>query len=314
MFASMLGFIIAGSVLLIMFFSGMIWIISSATSKFSNDDQKAVIEDNSIYHLKLNHEILEREDDNPLSMIDFGPFHGSSGMSLRKIISSIEYAADDDRIKGIYLEINHFSGGLAQLDEVREALIKFKVSGKWIVAYGESYSQGSYYLASVADHIYMFPKGDVYFKGLSSNVMYLKGALDKLDIEVQVIKGPDNIYKSAVEPITNTGMSDASRTQTEAYLSSIWTHWITGISAMRGISLADLNIYADSLRLRSAQKSVDLGFVDQLMYPDEVEDALKRLAEMDTDADLNLVSYSDYKNNKISTYPKSSRRGVKKSL
>jgi protease-4 len=313
-FASMLGFVFAGGVLLLLLFVGIASLVSSAKSEFTTKTSETAIQANSVYHLKFNQEIGERAADDPFENIDLGPFSGSSKMSLRNVIESINYAAQDTDIKGIYLESSGFGGGLSQLEEVRNALIKFKKSGKWIIAYSEGYSQGGYYLASIADKIYMYPKGDIYFKGLATNIMYMKGLLEKLDIEMQAIKGPDNIYKSAVEPFTTDKMSEANRVQISAYLNSIWGHWLDGISKERGVSVANLNLYADSLSVKNAQKAVDLGLVDELKYQDEVVAELMRLTEVDVEKDMHLVMYSRYKTKKVSTREEGVSRGKTKKV
>ena len=304
-FASALGFILAGFALLII----SIGIVMSLIP----EKKEVVVENNSIYHIKFNNAIEERAGDNPLEGIDLGPFSENSKMSLRSIIQSIEYAATDDKIKGIYIEMYGFPGGLSKLEEVRNALLEFKESGKFVVTYGESFSQGGYYLASVSDKVYMYPEGVVMFKGLATNIMYMKGLLEKLDIEMQAIKGPDNIYKSAVETFTLDEMSDANHEQIKKYLGSIWGHWLNGISKERNVSVANLNMYADSLSLRNGEMAVKLGLVDELKYEDQVMDELMNRVEVDSDNDLNFITYSKYKKNKVSTRAKgASRKDTKK--
>lgn len=313
-FASMLGMVIAGGILMIMFFIGIASLISSAKSDFSADKKETVISSNSIYHLKFNQAIDERAADNPFENMDLGPFNNASKMSLRNVVQSIEYAATDDKIEGIYIELTSFPGGLSQLEEVRNALVDFKTSGKWIVSYSEGYSQSAYYLASVSDKIYMFPQGDIFFKGLATNIMYMKGMLEKLDIEMQAIKGPGNIYKSAVEPFTADEMSEANRTQIKAYLGSIWGHWLEGISKEREISVAELNGYADQLSIKNAKASVKLGLVDELKYKDQVLADLMSRVEVDTEEDLNWVTFSKYKKKKIATKKEGATRSQTKKV
>jgi protease-4 len=305
-FASALGFILAGFALLII----SIGIVMSMIP----EKKEVVVENNSIYHIKFNNAIEERAGDNPLEGIDLGPFSESSKMSLRDIIQSIGYAATDDKIKGIYIEMYGFPGGLSKLEEVRNALIAFKESGKFVVTYGESFSQGGYYLASVSDKVYMYPEGIVMFKGLATNIMYMKGLLEKLDIEMQAIKGPGNIYKSAVETFTLDEMSDANREQIQKYLGSIWGHWLKGISKERNVSIANLNMYADSLSMRNGEMAVKLGLVDELKYEDQVMDDLMNRVEVDSDKDLKFITYSKYKKNKVSTRAKGASRNDTKKI
>lgn len=298
-FASALGFVFAGGVLLVLFFGMLFGLISSVEGKFGSDKKEITIKNNSIYHLKLNSMIEERAADDPFSELDLGPFSGESTMGLRQIVQSIDYAATDDNIKGILLELYTFPGGLGALEEVRMALKRFKESGKWVVAYSESMTQGGYYLASVSDEIYLYPEGDILFKGLGTNIMYMKGMLDKLDIEMQAIKGPNNIYKSAVEPLTADEMSEANREQIKAYLSSIWGHWLTGISAEREIPYDNLNSWADSLTIRNAGIAVKMGLIDGLKYRDQLLDDLVSRMELEDESDLNVIKYSKMKKKKV---------------
>ncbi len=309
-FASMVGMVLAGGILLIMFFAGIASLISSAENEMNAE---TIVKANSIYHLKFNNSIDERAGDDPFENIDFGPFANTTKMSLRNIVQSIEYAATDDKVKGIYLELGGFPGGLSQLEEVRNSLLEFKGSGKWIVSYSEGYSQSAYYLASVSDEVYMYPEGDIFFKGLATNIMYMKGMLEKLDIEMQAIKGPGNIYKSAVEPFTADEMSESNRTQIKAYLGSIWGHWLNGISNERGLTVADLNTYADELSVKNAEMSVQLGLVDALKYEDQVLEDLMARVEIEDEDDLEFVTYSKYKKKKVSNRKEGvSRKDTKK--
>ena len=295
----MVGFVIAGGILLILFFGLLFSLISDVEGQFKKADKEVVVKDNSVYHLKFNNNIEERAGNNPFEGIDFGPFSEESKMSLRNLVQSIEYAATDDNVKGIFVELGGFPGGLATLEEIRNALLEFKKSGKWIVTYAEGMTQGAYYLSTVSDEIYLYPTGDIFFKGLATNIMYMKGLLDKLDIEMQAIKGPGNIYKSAVEPLTTTEMSEPNREQIQKYLSSIWGHWLNGISKERGISVDDLNRYADELSVGNANKALELGLVDGLKYRDEVMADLVGRMDVEEEDDIHFIKYSKYKKKKV---------------
>ena len=298
-FASMVGFVIAGGVLLVLFFGMLFSLISDVEGQFNKKDKEVVVKDNSVYHLKFSNQIEERAGNNPFEGIDFGPFSEDSKMSLRNLVQSIEYAATDDNVKGIFIELNNFPGGLATLEEVRNALKDFKKSDKWVVTYSEGMSQGGYYLASVSDEIYLYPTGDIFFKGLATNIMYMKGLLDKLDIEMQAIKGPGNIYKSAVEPLTTTEMSEPNREQIQKYLSSIWGHWLTGIASERSLSVDDLNRYADELSVGNAKQALKLGMVDGLKYRDEVMADLISRMDVEKEKDIHFIKYAKYKKKKV---------------
>jgi protease-4 len=300
-FASALGFVVAGGILLVIFFGLLFGLVSEIDGQFGKKEKEFKVKDNTVYHLKFSGSIEERDSNDPFEDINFGPFSGESKMSLPNLVQSIEFAASDDKVKGIFMELSGFPGGLATLEEVRNALKKFKDSGKWIVTYSEGMTQGAYYLSSVSDEIYLYPEGDIYFKGLATKLMYVKGLLDKLDIEMQAIKGPNNIYKSAVEPLTSSEMSDANREQIQKYLSSIWGYWLEGISIERDLSVANLNVYADSLLIRNANKAMELGMVDGLMYKDQVMDLLVEKMELETEDDIEFVGYSKMKKKKVTT-------------
>ena len=310
----MVGFVIAGGLLLVLFFAGLASLISSAKAELKPNDTEDAVKSNSIYHLKFNNSIAERAASNPLQNIDLGPFTQDSKMSLRSLIQSIEFASTDDNVKGIFIELTGFPGGLSKLEEVRNALKEFKKSEKWVVTYSEGYSQGAYYLASVSDKVYLYPEGNILFKGLATNIMYMKGLLAKLDIEMQAIKGPGNIYKSAVEPFTKDEMSPENRLQIKKYLGSIWGHWLKGISDERGVSVVNLNKYADSLSVKNAEMAVNLKLVDALMYKDEVIDELMARMEVDTEKDINFVTYSKYRKNKVSTRKEGAARSKTKKI
>lgn len=310
----MLGFVIAGGVLLIMLLAGISSLIDSAKSEFALDKKEVTVKRNSIYHLKFNQSIDERAAEDPFAGLDMGPFSSTYKTSLRDIVESINYAATDENIKGIFMEVDGFPGGLSKLEEVRNALLNFKKSGKWIVSYSEGYSQGAYYLNSVSDEIYMYPEGNIFFKGLATNILYMKGLLEKMDIEMQAIKGPDNIYKSAVEPFTADEMSDANRVQIKAYLSSIWGHWLKGISTERNIAVTDLNNYADSLSVNNGSQAVALGLVDELLYRDEVMAKLMTRLNVEREKDMAFVTFSKYKKKRVSTRKDGAKRSDTKKI
>lgn len=302
-FASMLGFVLAGGTLIVLFFAMLFSFVATVKDEIKPGKVKEVrIKDNTIYHLKFNTLMDERDQKDPFGELDFGPFSSVSTMGLRNVVQSIDYAAQDEKIKGIFMELSGFGGGIAALEEVRNALLRFKESGKFIVVHSEGMTQGAYYLSTVADKLYLYPQGDIMFQGLSTNIMYMKGFFDKLDIEVQAIKGPGNDFKSAVEPFTSYEMSDANRLQISAYLNSIWGHWLSGISAERGMSVDDLNKWADELSIKNAKAAKRLGMVDDLKYRDEVLAELTQMCELENEDDLKFLTYSKLKNKKLKTY------------
>jgi len=245
---------------------------------------------NSVLHLKLDEPISETS----YFQLDQASFQPISRLGINDIIRSIEYAETDDKIKGIYLEPSILSVGLANLEEIHDALEQFKASGKFIVAYSEVYTQGAYYLASVADESYVYPTGALSWTGLSSEKMFFKQALDKLEIDMQIIRGSNNKFKSAVEPYFLDKMSEANKLQTEKYMFSFWDHIVSEISKTKGISVEELNKMADEMTISSAQKAVDYKMLTATKYQDEVEDILKEKLALKEKEKLNTISLSDY--------------------
>jgi len=215
-------------------------------------------------------------------------------IGVKSIITDIEFAKTDDKIKGIYLDLSSLHMGMATMEEIRNALIDFKESEKFIISYSEMYSQGAYYLASVSDEIYLYPTGTLIWKGLVSEKTFLKNMMDNLEIDMQVIRGSNNKFKSAVEPFLVDKMSDANREQTEKYLFSFWNQIVSGISKSRNISVETLNEVADGLLVSNAQKAVDYKFITATKYEDEVLEILKTKTDTKEDEKLALIELKKY--------------------
>ena len=262
----------------------------------ANSNQETTAKENSVFVLKLNGVIQERdEEDSPLSEL-----LGEADMELMgldDILASIKKAQDEENIKGIYIE-----GGISSFDapataqQIRDALKNFRKSGKWIVAYADQYMQASYYVASVADKVYINKTGMLDFKGLGGQSEYLKGLYDKLGVKYQVAKVGK--YKSYVERNTLTGMSDYDREQRTAYTQGIWQHWLSDIAESRKVTAAQLDqLASDSIiGLANAKDYVTAKLVDKLMYPDEVSKEIKSLLKIDADDDINQLTLADMKN------------------
>jgi protease-4 len=285
-FASMLGFILASLLAMLIFFG----IIASALS--FTKKEAVVVEEKTILHMSLDTEISDRAPENPFAAFDFNSMSGSQPLGLNDILSALKNAARDNKIKGIYLDLSVIPAGMATVEEIRNALLDFKKSGKFIISYGETYSQKAYYLASVADKIYLNPAGGMEFKGLSGEVMFFKGMLEKLDIEAQVIR--HGKFKSAVEPFMLDKMSDASKEQTLSYVSAIWYQMLNGISASRKIDAAQLTNIADNFLCQTAEDAVSLKLVDKLAYKDEVLEELKNKSGVSGIKDLKLLKFAKY--------------------
>ncbi len=270
-------------------FMGILMIIMIAVAA-SGD--KVKVKDNSILHVELNLPIIDRASDNFMENIDFMSMSQNEYIGLNNVLKSIEKAETDDKIKGIYLELSAIESGLPEIEEIRNAIIKFKESGKFVIAYANYYSHKTYYLASVADKIYMTPSGHFTFTGFSMQNMFFKNALDKIGVEAEVIR--HGKFKSAVEPFILEEMSDANREQMETYLFSIWNDFVDKIAISRNLTAEELNRYADSLEIVSTQSSVDKKLVDALKYQDQITEELKKLVGVKKDNKLNLIKLSKY--------------------
>jgi len=291
--ASMLGFVIGGVLLIFIFFASLFAVVGSLESSFSSK-KEVKVEENTILHVKLDKEIVDQAAQNPFGDLDLGPFSSSSAMGLNDILRSVEQAKDDEKIKGIFLQVESFPGSLATLEEVRNALDDFKTSGKWIVAYSENMTQGAYFVSSVADKIYMYPQGQLDFKGLATTLMFFKNTLSKLEVDAQIIRGKNNKFKSAVEPFMYDKMSDANREQLSLLLNTVWDGFLTDVAKRRNISVEELNKLADNLALNSADDAVKYGFVDALKHYDEVHAELMERVEVEKEKDLKLLALEKY--------------------
>lgn len=290
--ASMLGMTLSFFVVLVLIIVIMIAIIASV------DGDKVKVADNSVVHMSLDHPIQERSSKSPLDNLDFGGFESNKSLGLNDILASIKRAKTDDKIKGIYLDPSSIQAGFATIEEIRNALIDFKKSGKFILAYSEVYSQSAYYLASVADKIYLNPEGLLEFKGLGTELTFFKGTLDKLEIEAQVIKV--GTYKSAVEPFILEKMSDANRQQVTSFLGSMYDHFLTAVSSSRKIPKDSLFSIANQLKVQQAADAVTYKLADGLRYKDQVLDELRKRTDVKKDKDVKTVSLADYIKNKNS--------------
>lgn len=285
-FASMLGIFLAFTIFFIILIAGITAIVGSKT------ESSVEVKDNSILHVNLNYPITERSSSSPFDDVNIGPIKGEKVLGLNDILKSIRAAKTDDKIKGIYLDVSYMLTGMATLEEIRNELLNFKKSGKFIIAYSEVYSQGAYYLASTATKVYLNPQGILELKGFSSNISFLKGALDKLDIQPQIIKV--GTYKSAVEPFILDKMSDANKAQMTSLLGSLFENFTKNIAESRKLSQDTVYAIANGLKSRSPEDAVRLKLVDALKYKDEVILELKNITKTDKKDDLNAVSISDY--------------------
>ncbi|MEZ5196111.1 MAG: signal peptide peptidase SppA [Bacteroidales bacterium] len=290
MFASMLGFIL--TMLIFMFISlGFVMTIISFAQP-----EDVEVNDKSLLHIKFDYMVEDRTSNNPMQFaFDFESFNKKPG--LNEIIKNIKKAKSDDRIKGIYLDLWDVSSGLATISELREALHDFKTSGKFIYVYADILTQKAYYFATVADKIFLNPEGMLELKGYSGNVVFIKGLLEKLDIEPQIIR--HGKYKSAIEPLILDKMSDANREQTLAFVQSMWDKTVEDISISRNISVSELNRIADGLEGQNVKKAYQLNLIDSVLYYDQFLILLGEKIGVETIKSENLISISKYTNVEI---------------
>lgn len=250
------------------------------------------VEKNSVFVLNLSGTISEQGSENPLSM-----FTGDNSLNsgLNDILSSIKKAKANDDIKGIYIEAGALMTNYATLQEIRNALADFRKSGKWIVAYGDFYTQGAYYVASVANKVYINPKGAIDWHGIGAQTMFYKDFMAKFGVKWEVVKV--GTFKSATETFTEEKMSDANRLQTQTFIDGTWRNVCNAVSKSRGISVDSLNSYADSyLALQATETLVKAMMVDGMMYGDQVKDAVKKMMKLDKDDNISQLTLNDMLN------------------
>jgi protease-4 len=287
MFASMVGFILSSILLFLIMMIVIASLVSMSTKNVVIVPQKSVLE------LKLDTPIPDREPKTPSSFW-VSSFGMKKVVGLDDILKNIEKAKNDDNIKGIYLELSVIPSGIGTMEEIRDKLLDFKESGKFIICFGEAFSQGAYYMATVADKIYLQPTGMLQFKGLNAEMMFFKGTLDKLDVDMQIIRPASNKFKSAVEPFFLDKMSDANREQTMVYITSIWDNVLDAISASRHISVAELNRLADSLLVKNGEDALKYKLVDGLYYKDQVLDEMRKMLDLGAGKKISFVKLSKY--------------------
>ena len=259
-------------------------------SLFGDDTME--LEPNTILHLKLDGPIRES------SNVELDPmsFNLNSQTGLADIIFGLEKASSDVNVRGLFIDFGDVDCGMATAKELRDAILAFQKSGKFVLAYnsGEYISQKAYYISSVADEVYAFPKSVFEWKGLGGEVQFFKGLLDKLDVDIEIVRGSDNDFKSAVEPFYRKTMSDSSRIQTERYLSSMWSMYLSEIEKTTQINKDTLDAYAEVLRIRGASDAHDLGLIDGLKYRDEIEKILMKKTKVSKSADLLFFDFDTY--------------------
>ncbi|MBQ9137513.1 MAG: signal peptide peptidase SppA [Alistipes sp.] len=286
--------VVVGSVV-----SGLFWLFTFLGIAGSMGSSNAVaVLPNSILKIDLTDNIVDSPAINPFSSMDFTSMSTTRTLPLLKVLRAIESAAADERIKGIYININYSGAGSitsAGLEELREALVQFKSSGKFIVAFNDAYSQTAYYLCTVADKIYLQPEGSFSWRGMSSTLLFYKGALDKLGIHTEVFRPTACKYKSAVEPYILNKMSDANRKQMEELGESMWNTICTTVAEARGITVAELNKIADTTPTLFPEQALERKLIDGIIYRDQMEDVFAEYGvERNFMDEYEYISLGDY--------------------
>lgn len=276
----------------------IVLISSIISSVISSTDAKADLKPQTVLYMNLDYEIPDRTNPNNLGMTFSGlnfNFNDIDMAGMNDILNNIDAAATDPNISGIFLELSSILTSTANIEEIRDRLIEFKKSGKFIISYAEAYSQSAYYLASVSDKIYMFPDGILDIHGMASQSIFYKHLFEKLDIEMQIIRPANNKFKSAVEPYFLDEMSDANREQMSVLLNSVWDKICNDISTSRNISVENINKLADNLTLMfDAKAAIDNGFIDGLIYRDELIEMLRQFTG--DSKKVNIIKNTQYAN------------------
>lgn len=283
--ASVLGVMLAGLILFFIMLGVMSAIISSQDKPFQTKPK-------SILMLKLDQPIVDRKPTFPLPSFGLGNIGVMNQIGLNDLLNNISKASKDTNICGIYLQTSSLQCGVATLQEIRNALLDFRKTGKFVVSYSDYYSQGAYYLASASDEVFINPLGNIDFSGLSVEVLFFKKALEKLDVEPQVIR--HGKFKSAVEPLINEKMSQENREQISVFAGSIWKQMVEDVSLRRGIPAEKINAFADNLALSSSSEAYNAGMIDSVVYKDQVLEVLTGLSKVKNTRKLNLVSHNQY--------------------
>lgn len=287
--ATIVGIIIVHFAFFFLFF-----VFVSALTAFS--EKNITIPNNSILRISFEGELLDRASNDPLENIDFLSMTSKDNLGINKVLTGIKNAAIDPRIVGIYLDLTEIQGNygaLAFTEEIRNALAKFKESGKFIYSYSNlGYSQKSYYLATIADKVFVNPETPLLLTGMSSSISFYKETLEKLGIQAEIVKVGK--FKSAVEPFIATEMSDANRDQVKKYLDSSWETLIQAISESRNISIANINALTDQFNIYTTEQFKTWGYFDEVVYEDQMIDILKKKCQILPNQQLNQINLTDY--------------------
>ena len=286
-----LAFIVSGALFSVLFVGIFIGGIVSAFSEAEPENVEPVSKENTVLRMDLSGSITERSTQN--ANLSLGGFEANSTMGLRDIVKGLERAAEDDDVEGIYMDLDGAAAAPSTMLDLRNAIDRFQESGKWIIGWGEMASMGGMYLTASADELYLHPNGYADFSGMRLQTTYYTGMLKKLGVGMTVLRGPDNEFKSAVEPFTRRSMSAANRVQLNALLDGIWRQTSGGIAQGRGVDASALDEIADNIALRTAEDAVEWDLFDGLLYEDELKERIKERLDGE---DPIYVDFSDYLN------------------
>jgi protease-4 len=280
-FSSCLGALVALVLFTVLLFGFIAWVTA---------ERPTILNDNSVLVLKLNAPVTELEVEDPVA--DLLP-NSQANIGLIQLKQAIENAKTDSKIKGIYLNAGMLMTGLTTIEEIRQSLLEFRESGKWVIAYADYYTEGAYYLATAADKIYMNPEGQLEFNGLATEVTFFKKLFDKLSIRPEVFRVGE--FKSAVEPFLRDNLSDENKLQLNSLLNSIYGTMLDNISSARNISIDKLKAISDKMLVRNAKQAVEQGLIDSLYYDDEIKNELRKRLGLKKDAPIPFSKYNEYK-------------------
>lgn len=287
MFASMVGFFLFS----IIGFLVLMGIIAGAAKLVQ--PQPVSVAENSILHLRLNTEIVDRGTENPADAFDFTTFTPTQALGLNDLLHNIRKAREDVNIKGIFLDLSIIPAGWATLSEIRTQLLDFRESGKFIIAYGEIMDQRAYYIASVSDKIFIAPEGIIDFRGLNAEVSFFSNLFEKIGVEPQLIRHGQ--YKSAAEPLIREDLSAENRQQISQYINSFWNSVVSDISASRQIEASELNTIADQFLTRTPEMALEKRIIDGIKFRDEVNEYILGRLGLTKDDEINLVTFAKYR-------------------
>ena len=280
-------------------YTGIMFFLLLGFISAASQEEAVTVKENSVLQLKLNRAITEVEIDDPFG-IPFFPIQVESNSGLIELKSAIAHAKDDPKIKGIYIDAPYILAGFAKIEELRSAIEDFKESGKFVISYSDFFTEGGYYISTVADQVYMSPVGIFEFNGISAEISFYKELLEKLEIQPLVFRVGD--YKSAVEPFLRSDMSEDNRRQYDSFINSIYKTMIESMASSRGIDPADLRRMSDNLEVKNSNDAKEMNLLDDLLYEDEVENLIREKIDLEKGVDINFISASRYYKSYTSGY------------